>query len=125
VLVNLFFNLTLIHHFSHVGMAMATSIAGWVNVGMMAYILHKRGIFVPDALLKSRLLKLLVASVIMMVALVIVQQYFVSFYMQGTWMKIAGLSSVIAMGATVFGLSVLALKAYDVELVNQLIRRKK
>jgi len=59
VAINLFFNLTLIGPFRHVGMAMATSIAGWVNVIAMMVILHKRGLFVPDALLKSRLTKML------------------------------------------------------------------
>ncbi len=124
VAVNLFFNLTLIHPFAHVGMAMATSIAGWVNVVMMAVILHKRGIFAPDALLKKRLLKMLVASLVMMVALVIVQQHFASFYAQGALMKVVGLSSVIAIGSAVFALSVLALRAYDTSMLHKLRRQK-
>lgn len=125
VVVNLFFNLTLIHPFAHVGMAMATSIAGWVNVGVMAFILHKRGIFVPDALLKIRLLKMLVSSLLMMVALAFIQPLFADFYEAGAVMKVIALSSVIAIGMAAFGLSVLVLKAYDTSMITKLMRRQR
>ncbi|MES2984261.1 MAG: murein biosynthesis integral membrane protein MurJ [Pseudomonadota bacterium] len=125
VAVNLVLNLTLIHPFAHVGMAMATSIAGWVNVGMMAVILHKRGIFAPDALLKSRLLKMLSASLLMMVALAAANGYFAAFYSQGTLMKIIALSATIALGMAVFGVAVLTLKAYDASMLTRLVKRKR
>jgi putative peptidoglycan lipid II flippase len=125
VVVNLFFNLTLSGPFKQVGMAAATSIAGWVNVGMMAYILHKRGIFAPDAMLKARLAKMLVSSVVMMVALSIVQPMVAHWYDISAAMKVAALSSVIGVGLLVYGLAVLLLKAYDTSMVTKLVRRKR
>jgi putative peptidoglycan lipid II flippase len=125
VVVNLFFNLTLIHSFAHVGMAMATTIAGWVNVGLMASILHKRGIFVPDATLRQRLSKLTLASAIMAAALLATEGFFTSFYDQSALMKVIGLSSVIAIGAGAYGASVLLLKAYDLGEMRRLLRRRR
>ena len=125
VAVNLFFNLTLIHHFAHVGMAMATTIAGWVNVAMMAVILHRRGIFMPDAMLRARLIKMLVASIIMAFGLVLVGGYFTAMYDQGMLMKILALTSVIAIGTGVYGAAVLVLKAYDMRTATALLRRKR
>ena len=55
VVVNLVLNLILIHPFAHVGMAMATSIASWVNLGLMVRILRARKLYKPDDLLKERL----------------------------------------------------------------------
>lgn len=65
VVVNLVLNLTLIHYIAHVGMALATSIASWVNALLLGGILYKRGIFRPDAALKRRLLRLSFATKIM------------------------------------------------------------
>lgn len=125
VVVNLFFNLTLIHSFAHVGMAMATTIAGWVNLGLMAIVLHRRGIFVPDATLRQRLTKLTLASAIMAAALFATEGFFTSFYDQHALMKVVGLSSVIAIGAATYGISVLALKAYDLGEMRRLLRRRR
>jgi putative peptidoglycan lipid II flippase len=126
VAVNLFFNLTFVYgfHFSQVGMALATTIAGWVNVGAMMWILHKRGNFAPDALLKSRLVKLLVASAAMAFALLLVGPQFEDMYHGGIVLKTLGLGAVIAAGFVVYGVVVLTLRAYDITLVNRLLRRR-
>lgn len=125
VVINLFFNLTLSGPFKQVGMAMATSIAGWVNVGAMMVILHKRGIFMPDSLLKSRLMKMLLASGIMAAVLAVVQSLVAPYYEHGSVMKVASLSAVIVSGMIVFGVSVLVLKAYDASLITRILRRKR
>lgn len=125
VAVNLALNLLLSGPFKQVGMAAATSVAGWVNLIIMMVILHKRGIFVPDSVLKKRLLKMLVASAIMAIALLLSQAHFARFYEAGIAMKVVGLSGMIALGVVVYGLAVLALKAYDASMLVRLVRRKR
>jgi putative peptidoglycan lipid II flippase len=124
VAVNLFFNLTLSRPFAQVGMAAATSIAGWVNVASMVWILHKRGIFAPDALLKSRLRKLLIASAVMAFALYFVNRYFTDYYSGGMVMKTLGLLIVIGAGTGVYAIAVLALRAYDISMLKRLRRTR-
>ena len=46
----------------HLGIAMATTVSSWINAGMMAFILQKRGHFVFDDRLKRRLPRILIAS---------------------------------------------------------------
>lgn len=70
VAVNLVLNLTFIQFISHVGMALATSVASWVNAFLLGWVLYKRGIFKPDATLKRRLLKLSFATKIMALILI-------------------------------------------------------
>jgi putative peptidoglycan lipid II flippase len=125
VAVNLFFNLAFVYglNLAQVGMALATSIAGWVNVGAMGWILHRRGVFVPDALLKSRLVKMVVASLAMMVALAVVQPQFDGFYTGGIFMKALGLGMVIGIGTVVYAIGVLGLRAYDARLIMRLLKR--
>lgn len=125
--VNLFFNLVLVFvfHMAHVGMALATSIAGWVNVLVMMFILTKRGIFAADTLLTTRLIKMLVASLIMAASILLTEGYFTAMYDQGITMKIIALSSVIAIGMGVYGAAVLTLKAYDASMITKLVRRKR
>lgn len=124
VAVNLFFNLTLIHHFAHVGMAMATTIASWVNVALMVRILHKRKIFVPDALLKKRLLKMAAAAKIMALTLYLLGLVAAPFYLEGMIIRTATLFIVIVIGMAIYGSTVMSLKAYDAGMLKRLLFKK-
>jgi putative peptidoglycan lipid II flippase len=123
VAVNLFLNLTLIDYFAHVGMAMATSIASWVNVGMMGYILHKRGVFAPDALMKERLRKLTYGSLIMAMALIITKQPLAPYFSDQLWHEVFGLGTLIAVGGATYFISILVLRTFTIAQVMQLLRR--
>ncbi|MFM9889248.1 MAG: murein biosynthesis integral membrane protein MurJ [Rickettsiales bacterium] len=127
VVVNLFFNLMLVYvaHLAFVGMALATSIAGWVNVGVMGYILHRRGVFAPDALLKKRLVKMLLACGVMMLALAAITPFFANDYNEHALQKVFALSVTIVAGALAYGAAVLALKAYDVQALMALRRSRR
>ena len=127
VAVNLFFNLTLVYgfHMNYVGMALATSIAGWVNVGAMAYILHKRGVFAADALLKTRLVKMSGASLIMALGLLLTEPFFNSYYEGHIAAKAGALTAVVTIGMGIYGIAVLGLKAYDFAAITKLLKRKK
>jgi len=65
VAVNLVLNLILMGPLLHVGIAAATSASAWLNAGLLAYILYRRGHFVLDERLKSQLPRMVVASGIM------------------------------------------------------------
>lgn len=48
----------------HVGLAAATSFAGWVNAGLLAVFLARRGALTPDKRLKRALPRLLLAAIL-------------------------------------------------------------
>jgi len=52
---NVVFAVLLLGWFEHVGMAMATSLATWINAGLLYFKLRKRGEFLTDETLRKRL----------------------------------------------------------------------
>lgn len=125
VVVNLCFNLLLIHPFKHVGMAMATTIAGWLNLWLMVRILRKRNVFVPDRLLKQRLIKMLAGAKIMALSLFLIDMSVGAFYHEGTVVRTATLLVVILLGASIYGSVVITLGAYDKKLLKNILKRRK
>jgi putative peptidoglycan lipid II flippase len=65
VLVNLVLNLVLMGPFQHLGIAAATSASAWLNTILLAFVLFRRGHFSVDTRLKSRLPRMVFATVIM------------------------------------------------------------
>ncbi|MEO5336575.1 MAG: murein biosynthesis integral membrane protein MurJ, partial [Magnetospirillum sp. WYHS-4] len=63
--LNIAFNLVLMWPFKHVGIAIGTVLSAWINAGILAYLLGRRGHLEPDARLKSRLPRGLAASLAM------------------------------------------------------------
>jgi len=49
VVVNVIFSIILVGYMQHTGLALAVSIAAWVNASLLFITLYKRGIYVPQA----------------------------------------------------------------------------
>ena len=69
VAVNIGFSLALFPALAHVGIALATAIAAWVNTGLLAWRLRRLGHHATDARLRRRSLRILLASALMGLAL--------------------------------------------------------
>jgi len=65
VAVNVVASLILSHFFGHVGIAMATSLAAWVNAGLLAVTLGRRGLFALDERCRKRLPRIVVSALLM------------------------------------------------------------
>jgi putative peptidoglycan lipid II flippase len=65
LVVNVVFNLALMGPLGHVGIALATSIAAWTNVALLAFLLARRGRLQPDARLRRKLPRVILAAVVM------------------------------------------------------------
>lgn len=48
-----------------VGLAIATAAAGWINAALLGFVLHRRGLLELDARLKSKLVRIVLATAIM------------------------------------------------------------
>ena len=49
----------------HVGIALATTLAGWVNTGLLIAVLWRRGHFTPDLTVLRKLMMVMIASLLM------------------------------------------------------------
>ena len=121
LVVNIALNLAFMPYLGHVGIALGTSISAWLNAGMLSFILHRRGHLVPDARLKRRLPRMLLATVVMMAALwvglaLILDRYWALFGEPGVasgnnLTRGVALLALISGGGAVFALSAWVLGA--------------
>jgi putative peptidoglycan lipid II flippase len=70
MLVNLVGNLLLVWPLGHVGIALSTAVAAWVNAGALYWVLRRRGHFQVDTRLVQRLPRLVVATLVMVPVLI-------------------------------------------------------
>lgn len=111
--------------FGHVGIAAATSIAAWVNTGLLAVSLARRGELVADAELKRRLPLLALASLLMGVGL-----FFAAIFLS-PWIKdprlvveVAVIVALVAFGGALFALFCQLTGAIDLRRVVTGLRRR-
>jgi putative peptidoglycan lipid II flippase len=109
---------------AHVGVAMATSIAGWANALALTWFLGRRGHFRLDASAKRRLPRLLLAA-IGMGAVVVALEYWLGPALSGALaMKVAALALLVGGGIAAFFVLALAFSGIDRgDLMRRLQRR--
>ena len=122
--VNVALNLILAHPMAHVGMALATALAAWFNVGVLAFILSRHGYFLPDARLRQRLPRLVVSAVLM-AAILAGLQWAIAPYMRGTWSALLGLSGLLAGGIASFAVLAHVTGAAHLSEVRAMVRRRR
>jgi putative peptidoglycan lipid II flippase len=115
--VNLVGNLILMQYFAHVGLALATSISGWLNAILMAVILHKRGLLKPDTELLRRLPRLVLSAAIMAGGLISAMRFV-------TLSEIPMLTLLIIGGGTLYGASVIATGTMRLSELKRALRQK-
>jgi len=109
----------------HLGIAVATTLGGWLNAGLLYVTLIKRGIFVPDARLRRALKLIVVASLVMGVAVwgaaTVLQEWFAA---PGVLLRAGGLGLLVASGLAVYGTTILLSGAVEVRQLRALLRRR-
>ncbi|MBC8038358.1 MAG: murein biosynthesis integral membrane protein MurJ, partial [Rhizobiales bacterium] len=83
VVVNIAASLVLSRWFGHVGIAMATSIAAWVNAGLLGVTLSRRGYYVMDERLQNRLPRIVLSGLAMGALLLVGTRLLSGNYMEG------------------------------------------
>ena len=98
VAVNVILNLTLIHILAHVGIALATALSAWLNAFLLAWILRKRGHHRFDDRLRSRVLRIFIASAVMAAVLWLALQAIGPVFEASIPTKIAALAALVLGG---------------------------
>jgi putative peptidoglycan lipid II flippase len=105
MLVNLAGNLVLIWPLAHVGIALATALAAWVNAAGLWWVLRRRGHFTIDARLRRTLPRLVAASTVMVAVLLLLTLMLAPLQASGLPLRIAAL--VLLLGTA--GIAYLAM----------------
>ena len=104
MITNVAGSLLLFSQFGHIGIALASSAAGWINAILLIVTLRRRGQYQGDARLKQRLPRILLASAVMGAVLWVVLSYAGAFFDAGFGLeiRIAVLAALVALGIAVF-----------------------
>jgi putative peptidoglycan lipid II flippase len=122
--VNLVANLMLIWRFAHVGLALSTSLAAWINAAILYTILHRRGHFAIDARLRRVLPRAVAASALMGGLLWLAGPARARIPVQGFVERGMVLALLVGAGAAIYFIAAFLLRAIDpAELRDQLLRR--
>ena len=111
LVLNTSLNLLLIGPLAHVGLALATSIAAWVNVAMLYYYLRRDGHFVMDARLKSRIWRTIAATLLMGLALMMLIPLLNEGFMAGGFARLQSLILLVIAGIVSYFIASLLLGA--------------
>ena len=126
MLANLAFNLTLIWHFKHVALALSLSLSTWVQAGLLAYTLHRRGHWHADARLLARAPRSLLSAAVMAGGVLLAAHLLQPWLLEPGLARYAALGLVIVLGGGLYGLCVQLTGAARIgEVLQQLRRRDK
>lgn len=126
VVLNIALGALLMIPFKHVGIALATSIASWLNAGLLAVILYRRGFLVPDGRLRRRLPRMVLATALMAAALFFAHGDLARAWLAGPFVQqVVALASLIAIGLATFGLAALVLGAAGLQDLRTLLSRRR
>jgi putative peptidoglycan lipid II flippase len=123
VALNLALNLALTPFLGHVGIALATGLAAYANVVVLAVLLMRRGRLVADRQLRRRAPRLLVAAVVM--AGVLAGLGAAMFPLEGSVLRFAALTLLVAVGMAAYFGTAQAIGAMDLRDAARMLRRNR
>ncbi|MDP4796659.1 MAG: murein biosynthesis integral membrane protein MurJ [Rhodospirillales bacterium] len=124
MLVNIAMNFLLMRHFAHVGIAMASSISAWLNIGLLVAVLAKRGHYRADARLLSRLFGIAGASIIMAAGLWYAAGWAEPWLVGRLWQQATSLTILIVAGVAVYAIASRLFGVYSIDEIKRMVRSK-
>lgn len=124
MIVNLALNLILIWPLQHVGLALATALAAWLNAALLAGGLRRRGHLTIDARLRGRLVRIVGVTVIMTAVLWVARDAFAAVsWLDTRGARIAALAGLVVLGLVVYGAAAQISGAMRLAELRTLLRR--
>ena len=123
MLANIAFNLVAMHYLAHVGLALGTAFAAWLNNGMLWWTLRRRGWLRLDARLVSRTVRIVAASGLLAVALWGGLEALEPWFAARGPSRLAALALLVGGALAVYGAAALVLRAVEPAELKALARR--
>ncbi|MGH6942965.1 MAG: murein biosynthesis integral membrane protein MurJ [Geminicoccaceae bacterium] len=110
---------TLIWWLAHVGIALATTLSAWLNIGLLAYGLRRAGLLQPDARLRRRLPRIAGAGLAMALGLMLAEAWLADVQ------PVLGLALLVIFGGLGFGLIAQLSGAFDLAELRTALGRSR
>jgi len=123
LVVNVGLNLALMGPLAHVGIALATTLAGWLNVGLLAAGLARRGFLKPDRRLRRRLPRMIAASA-GMAGVLWALAFALEMALQTASLRIGALAALVAAGLVTYGALAIVSGVVSVGELRVLVARR-
>ena len=123
VLSLLFFWMLRSRGIGHVGIALATSLAAWVNVALLAVGLFRRGYLKIDRRLLDKLWRIGICTSMMGLLLMFLYQSLEAFLLAGRWQCLMSLILLVGIGLVSYAASAFSLGATSAAELRQGFRR--
>jgi putative peptidoglycan lipid II flippase len=104
LVVNVVLNLALMGPLAYVGIALATSASAWVNCGLLALGLRRRGRLKPDRRFRRKLPRMVLSSAVMAGAVYAVVAQVGTVFDAADPVRIAALAGLVAAGVVLYGI---------------------
>ncbi|HEY6334694.1 MAG TPA: murein biosynthesis integral membrane protein MurJ [Alphaproteobacteria bacterium] len=125
VVANIVLSLALIGPLGATGIALATSLAAWMNVVVLVYWLRRHAHFALDVGFRRRVPRLALASLLMAGALVLAADALAGPLQGGLALKIASLAILVLGGLGLYSVLALGLGAVEARLLKRAFGRRK
>ncbi len=131
VVINIVLGIALFHWIGFQGIAAATAVASWVNVGQMVWTLHRRGDYRPSAQAWNKIARLAVASAVLGGLLVfaglnraLIEAPLAGVHLLGLGAKELGILGLFLVAAAVYPVLVLASGGLTLAEIKAMVRRR-
>ncbi len=125
--IALFFILQHYGFLPHIGIAIATTLAAWLNVGQLWRELRKRGHYIADAQLTRNLPRILIASLVMGAAVWVLELWLDDFFARsnGVLIQFGALGLLVGGGLAAYAIAVFSLGIADPHAILRRLRSRR
>lgn len=125
VAANIALSIALLGPLQHVGLALATSAASWLNAFLLAFVLRRRGQFAIDHRLRTRLLRIVLATAVMTAILFAGIEALASLLAGTPLERGLALILLIVAGKAVYAAAAFSLGAAEMAEIRSALARRK
>lgn len=125
MLVNLALNLALVWPLGHVGLALSTAVAAWVNAAILWWLLHRHGHLAIDARLRRRARGLLAATLVLAAALYGLNLLAAPLLAGSVASRVAGLTVLLGLAAIIYFAAAALFGGFVPADLRTLLRRRR
>ena len=125
VAANIALSAALLVPLEHVGLALATSAASWLNAALLALVLRRRGQFAIDRRLRGRLPRIALATALMTAALLAGVEAVEPLLTGGDLQRVLALVLLVVAGMLAYAVSALALGAVEIAEIRETMARRR